>query len=143
MKNKFTFGAVLIAAGLIYLFVSSVEQSAATHVTLDTLRKGSDNYQGRRLQLGGCTVVGGSIEWDRFRHRPEFLVTNGEQQLRVRYRGNSVLPDTFKDQAQVVMEGHYDPGADHFDAQVVFAKCPSKYEGQDYQGHIDAMEERG
>ncbi len=143
MKSKFTFGAVLITAGLVYLFVSSVEQSAATHVSLDTLLEDSGTYAGRRLQLGGCTVVPGSIQWDQFRHRPEFLVTDGDRRLRVRYRGNSVLPDTFKDQAQVVMEGHYDRGSDHFDAQVVFAKCPSKYEGQDYQGHIDAMQSQG
>ena len=26
-----------------------------------------------------------------------------------------------------------------FDAEVVFAKCPSKYEGQDYDGHVQAM----
>ena len=143
MKNKFALGAVLISAGLVYLFVSSVEQSAATHVTLNTLLQDGDTYEGRRLQLGGCTVVGGSIEWDQFRHRPEFLITDGERNLRVRYRGNSVLPDTFKDQAQVVLEGHYDDGADQFDAQVVFAKCPSKYEGKDYQDHVDTMEERG
>ena len=143
MKNKFTYGAVLIAAGLVYLFVSSVEQSASTHVTLDTLMQDGGTYDGRRLQLGGCTVVEGSINWDQFRHRPEFLITDGEQNLRVRYRGNGVLPDTFKDQALVVLEGHYNRGTDEFDAQVVFAKCPSKYEGQDYQGHIDAMEESG
>ena len=56
MKSKFTFGAVLIAAGLVYLFVSSVEQSAATHVNLDTLLEDSSTYAGRRLQRGPAAV---------------------------------------------------------------------------------------
>ena len=28
-----------------------------------------------------------------------------------------------------------------FDAEVVFAKCPSKYEGQKYEDHVEAMEQ--
>ena len=26
-----------------------------------------------------------------------------------------------------------------FAAEIVFAKCPSKYEGQSYEGHVQAM----
>ena len=140
-SHRFTIGAVLIAASLVYLLVTSVEQSAARHVTLSTLLEEGD-WNGRRLQLGGSTVVVGSIQWDQFRHRPEFEITDGVRNLRVRYSGNSVLPDTFKDEAQVVLEGQYDASEERFDAKVIFAKCPSKYEGQDYQGHIDAMETR-
>jgi cytochrome c-type biogenesis protein CcmE len=130
----------LIAAGLLYLFITSVEESAATHMTLSTLlQEAVDEIGDQRIQLGGCTVVAGSIKWDQYRHRPEFVITNGEHTLRVKYSGNGVLPDTFKDQAQVVLEGHYDADQQRFEAQVVLAKCPSKYEGQDYQGHIEAM----
>jgi cytochrome c-type biogenesis protein CcmE len=93
-----------------------------------------------RVQLGGCTVVEGSIHWDEYRHRPDFTVTDGERVLRVRYTGSAVLPDTFKDRAQVVLEGRYLAAQDLFDAKVVFAKCPSKYEGQDYQGHVQALD---
>ena len=50
-----------------------------------------------------------------------------------------MLPDTFKDKALVVLEGEYVAAKDSFDAEVVFAKCPSKYEGQDYGGHVQAM----
>jgi cytochrome c-type biogenesis protein CcmE len=139
-KHKFTLGAALIAASLVYLFVTSVEQSAATHMTLSTLIGGEANdFSKQRIQLGGCTVVEGSIQWDQYRHRPEFTITDGEQVLQVRYKGNGVLPDTFKDKALVVLEGHYNAEKQFFDAQVVFAKCPSKYEGQDYEGHVEAM----
>ena len=137
-RHKFTLGSLVIAAGLIYLFVAGVQQSTATHMTLQTLMEGATD-DGRRIQLGGSTVVSGSIEWDRYRSRPEFVITDGQHTLRVRYVGHAVLPDTFKDEALVVLEGEYDSADRVFAAEIVFAKCPSKYEGQSYEGHVQAM----
>ena len=137
-RHKFTLGSLVVAAGLIYLFVASVQQSTAAHMTLQTLMDGIID-EGQRIQLGGGTVVPGSIEWDQYRSRPEFAITDGQHTLRVRYIGHSVLPDTFKDDALVVLEGEYHPADQVFAADIVFAKCPSKYEGQSYEGHVQAM----
>jgi cytochrome c-type biogenesis protein CcmE len=139
-RHKFTIGSLAIAAGLIYLFVAGVQQSTATHMTLQTFLNKS-LVEGQRIQLGGSTVVPGSIEWDQYRSRPEFTITDGDHTLRVRYVGNAVLPDTFKDKALVVLEGEYREADHTFAANVVFAKCPSKYEGQSYDGHIQAMKD--
>lgn len=137
-RFRFTLGAAVIAAGLLYLFVTGFQQSAAAQVDLATLLEQIGGHQlgGERVQLGGSTVVPGSIQWDEYRSRPEFTITDGDRTLRVRYTGNAVLPDTFQDRAQVVLEGRYDPAASTFDAQVVYAKCPSKYEGQNYEDHL-------
>lgn len=137
-RYKFIIGGLVIAAGMAYLLIAGVEQTAATHMTLGTLVE-TPIDEDRRIQLGGGTVVPGSIQWDEYRHRPEFLITDGNQTLKVRYSGNAVLPDTFQDRAQVVLEGRYLAAGQVFDAQVVFAKCPSKYEGQSYEGHVEAM----
>ena len=61
--------------------------------------------------------------------------------LSVQYTGNAVLPDTFQDKALVVLEGEFVADQSRFDAEVVFAKCPSKYEGQKYEDHVEAMEQ--
>ena len=107
-------------------------------MTLQTLM-GQSLDEDQRIQLGGGTVVPGSIEWDPYRSRPEFTITDGEHTLKVRYVGNAVLPDTFKDEALVVLEGQFHQTDQIFSADVVFAKCPSKYEGQSYDGHVQAM----
>ena len=138
-QRRFVLGAAVISAGLIYLIVAGVRQSSASHMTLATFAESAHSLEGKRLQVGGCSVVKGSIEWDEYRHRPRFKVADDRNSLFVRYTGNTVLPDTFKDEALVVMEGYYDPTAHQFDAQVVFAKCPSKYEGEDYQDHVVAL----
>ena len=140
-RYKFTLGAIAIAARLLYLFISGVQQAAATHLTLSSLaqKSGLINFDDERIQLGGCTVVEGSIQWDQYHHRSQFTVTDGDHTLQVKYTGSGVLPDTFKDKSQVVLEGYYDPAVQLFDAKIVFAKCPSKYEGESYEDHVEAI----
>ena len=107
-RTRFTVGAAVILAGLIYLFVAGFQQSKATHMTVSSLmeRARSEDLRGQRIQLGG-EVVEGSIQWDEFHHRASFTVAEGGMQVPVRYVGNAVLPDTFKDGSSVVLEGYY------------------------------------
>lgn len=144
MRRKFAIGSIVVAAGIAVLLVMGVRQSAARHMTLHMLLlEPSPQLEGRRIQLGGCTVVPGTIQWDEYRHRPQFQITDGERLLAVRYTGNTVLPDTFKDKAQVVIEGRFLPAQERFEAEVVFAKCPSKYEGESYDDHVEALDSEG
>lgn len=142
MRIKLAIGFAVIAAGVAALLVLGVRQSSARHMTLDTLlAEPAQSLDGRRIQLAGCTVVPGTIQWDEYRHRPEFQITDGVRQLFVRYTGNAILPDTFQDRAMVVMEGRFVATAARFEAESVMAKCPSKYEGQSYEDHREALGE--
>ena len=144
MRWAFALGSLAAAAGVIALLALGIRQSSSRHMTLDILLAEAHTLtEGRRIQLGGCTVVPGTIEWDEYRHRPRFQITDGERQLAVRYTGNSVLPDTFQDRAQVVLEGRFMPAHQRFEAEVVQAKCPSKYEGQSYDDHPEALKPSG
>jgi len=51
---------------------------------------------------------------------------SGGKVLRATYTG--IVPDTFKNDAEVVLEGTLGP--DGFHATGMTAKCPSKYEAQ-------------
>ena len=102
MRRQFAIGSVVVALGIVALLIMGVRQSSARHMTLDVLLVEADSVADRRIQLGGCVVVPGTIEWDEYRHRPEFQITDGESEIAVRYTGNAVLPDTFQDRAQVV-----------------------------------------
>lgn len=53
---------------------------------------------------------------------------NASQVIRVEYRG--IIPDTFVDKADVVVEGKMRPDG-VFEASTLLAKCPSKYESAD------------
>lgn len=77
----------------------------------------------KRLRVAG-QVVPGSI------HRKgagaDFQIDEQGLKLQVAYRGTEPPPDTFKDNAQALVEGSY--GNDGvFQAQQIQAKCASKY----------------
>lgn len=76
-----------------------------------------------------------------------FQVTDGNASFPVSYHG--IVPDTFVDGADVVVEGDMD-GSGVFIAHTMLAKCPSKYEaaegsGEDgkatYEDHLAAQED--
>jgi cytochrome c-type biogenesis protein CcmE len=84
-------------------------------------------WQGKRLQLHGF-VVPESI----FRRRDSldyrFQVQNKGMVVSAVYSG--IVPDTFKDESEVVLKGTLQGDGFHVEANGVMAKCPSKYEAK-------------
>ncbi len=81
-------------------------------------------------------VTTGSIQ--RSPGRVEFVMHEGGASLPVVFEG--IIPDTFVDDAEVVVEGEI--GSDGtFEATTLLAKCPSKYEAAEAEGtdHPDAI----
>jgi cytochrome c-type biogenesis protein CcmE len=113
---------------------------AFTGLLWSTLRDGTEYYkhvdevmtnppawQGKRLQLHGFIVDGSLMQ------RPntldyKFRVQSNGKVIAARYTG--VVPDTFKDGAEVVLKGRLGPDGFTVDKDGVMAKCPSKYNPQ-------------
>lgn len=55
--------------------------------------------------------------------------------LRVEYKG--ALPDTFKEDVEVIVEGRFTPDGQVFVARTLVTKCPSKYEEQSKQMEME------
>ena len=91
-RHKFTAGALVVATGLFYLFLTGFQQSSSTHMTLQSLTEAAqkDGLNGERIQLGGSTVVPGSIQWDKYKSSAAFNITDGQRTMRVQYVGNAV-----------------------------------------------------
>ncbi len=100
----------------------------------DEVIKDQASLEGKRIRMGGY-VAKGSIfqkkntleyQFDVKPHPgmikfPKFK----DETITVRYEG--VVPDTFKDDAEVIVAGQVQPDGS-FQAQELIAKCPSKYE---------------
>lgn len=91
-------------------------------------------WQGKRVQLHGYVVPG---TWVQKPHTLDykFKVQNNPARgstpggvVEASYTG--LLPDTFKDEAEVVLKGRLTPTGFHTDPNGVTAKCPSKYEAK-------------
>lgn len=120
---RFGLAIAVIVGALSYLAFTGIQESKSYYVTIKELQgMGSDSHA-KRLRVAG-QVVPGSI------HRQgtgaDFQLDEQGLKLQVAYRGVEPPPDTFKDNAQALVEGSY--GSDGvFHAQQIQAKCASKY----------------
>ncbi|MDP6776038.1 MAG: cytochrome c maturation protein CcmE [Candidatus Latescibacteria bacterium] len=144
-KAKFAAGIVVIVLSLVYLVVSGFQNTAMYYFTVSELEAREADFVDKRIKLAG-KVVPGSIQVDgqtlsvRFRiwEPVEGADDAYSKQRAVTYTG--VVPDTFKDEADVILEGK--TGSDGvFQAETLLAKCPSKYEGKSYEEMAQAHNE--
>lgn len=114
---------VLAGAAVMYLVLSSIQGTQLPYVNADEL----PGVQGRMVRVAGKVAVGG-IQSDgagdvsiRFA-----LIDEHGDTVYVDYTG--VRPDAFREGAQAVAEGNYNAQNKIFNAVLLQAKCPSKYE---------------
>ena len=126
-KLKFILGGAVVVAALAWLGFVGFQESKTYYVTVEEFGSMKDHLQGKTLQVAG-DVVQGSI--DRSKPQMEFMITSGPgKNLRVRYVGKDVIPDTFKDGSKALVEGGIAPDG-VFQARHIEAKCASKYEAE-------------
>lgn len=137
-KIKFLFGSVIILITVLWLGLSSFDESLAYYKTVNELRAMKEKAYGQRIRVAG-NVVAGSIE-----RLPEKVIFKLEQEgsiLSVSYVGKSLLPDTFKDGAQAMAEGTLMNDGE-FRSTLIQAKCASKYEAEYSQEALKASQKK-
>lgn len=121
-------GLVVIAMVVLALIPLTFKGSAVWATTVDKL-VADKSLQGRRVRVEGTLVKGTLVKRDRpceFR----FKLKTNESVVEVRYP-QCVIPDTLQDRpeadVQVTAEGSMSADG-MFEATLILAKCPSKYE---------------
>ena len=120
---------VLAFSGLLW---STLRDGTEYYKNVDEVVGKPEVWQDKKLQLHGY-VVPGSIYTTRDRLEYKFKVRNtparsGDDAMIIDASYSGVVPDTFKDEAEVVLKGRLDGVVFHTDPNGVMAKCPSKYE---------------
>ena len=123
---KIAITAVVLLSAFGGLLWYSLQQDTAYYKHVDEVMVSPELWKGKSLQLHGFVVKGtwmqkpNTLEY-------QFKVENKGSVVHASYTG--ILPDTFKDEAEVVLSGRL-TGNDHFQVAPngVMAKCPSKYE---------------
>jgi cytochrome c-type biogenesis protein CcmE len=106
------------------LMYTTMGESMQYYKYVDEVMAQPEAWHGKTLQVHGYVVPGSrmvkpaSLDYTFDMHR------NGKT-IKAYYTG--VVPDTFKDDAEVVLTGHLQPDGS-FKATEMTAKCPSKYE---------------
>jgi cytochrome c-type biogenesis protein CcmE len=118
-------GLVLVLAfgGLLY---TTLSEGTEYYKHVDEVMANPEAWQGKRLQVHGFAKdvrqKPGTLQY-------RFDVENNGKVIRAYYTG--IAPDTFKNDAEVVIKGSLQPDGSYIvNEDGIMAKCPSKYEPQ-------------
>lgn len=131
-------GVAAVVGWLIWTGISDTLVYYHTPSELLALSATDDLIQERGVKVSGLVVPGSYVaSSDELLHT--FLVEDPEDpDVRITVEFRHPIPDTFTDEAEVVMEGQYQ-GAGVFAATEVLTKCGSRYEAMpdaaDYEGY--------
>jgi cytochrome c-type biogenesis protein CcmE len=126
---KFYIVGAVVAIAAVVIVVTAMQGSSVYYYTIAEFQTQQATLKSNdSLRVSGM-VLPGSIKKDDISHSVTFTAidkTDKTKTLTVTYSG--VIPDTFKDEAEVVVTGSYGQGV--FQAKEMLAKCPSKYSSQ-------------
>ncbi len=126
-RLKFIVVGALILGAISYLMFSGINDSMVYYYTVSEALEMEQELSNRGIRVSGY-VQAGSIKKENSQSKVEFLVFEKESDLTLPVIYQGIIPDTFKDNAEVLVEGMYRPEEGMFYANVLLAKCPSKYE---------------
>jgi len=115
--------AVAVGAALSGLLFMTLREDTQFYKHVDEVMNDPSAWHGRRLQLHGYVA---GIERKRSSLEYRFNVQSNGSVVQASYTG--VVPDTFKEGAEVVLKGTLGTDGFHVERNGVMAKCPSKYE---------------
>ena len=148
---KFIIGGLVIAAGIIYLIVSSLNASVQYFLTVDEVvaQSQTGDLEGRNLRISGA-VLGDTIQYDidnleltfTIAHIPAdnqiladegglalalYNAVNDPSRARLEVVHNGPIPDLLQNESQAILTGRLLPSG-VFEADEILLKCPTKYE---------------
>jgi cytochrome c-type biogenesis protein CcmE len=123
LRIGLTSAALVVAFG--GLLWSTLQDGTEYYKHVDEVMVEPESWHGKRLQLHGF-VVADSIMRRRDSLEYRFRIQNKGRVVPATYTG--IVPDTFKDEAEVVLKGTLRADGFHVEPNGVMAKCPSKYE---------------
>jgi cytochrome c-type biogenesis protein CcmE len=138
---KVTLTALVLVLAFAGMMWSTLRDGTEYYKNVDEVIPQPQQWAGKQMQLHGYVVPNsikrrrdpatGNITLDyifKIQNNPARASEPGNI-VDATYTG--IVPDTFKDEAEVVLKGKLTPTGFHTDPNGVMAKCPSKYEAQE------------
>jgi cytochrome c-type biogenesis protein CcmE len=132
---KIVLTTVVLVVALGGLLYSTLGDGTEYYMHVDEVMANPGQWQGKNLQVHGF-VVKDSILRKRDSLEYRFKVQSKGAIIDATYTG--IVPDTFKDESEVVLKGRLGAGGFQVAPNGVMAKCPSKYEANKGQGRPGA-----
>lgn len=117
--------AAVLALAFTGLMFATLREDTQYFKHVDEVMADPAAWHDKQLKLHGYVA---GIERKRNSLEYRFKVQNNGRIVQAHYTG--LVPDTFKEGAEVVLDGRLRDDAFHVDKDGVMAKCPSKYEAK-------------
>jgi cytochrome c-type biogenesis protein CcmE len=140
--TKTSVAVLLILIALGYLIFTGISDTGVYYRTVSEVLDQASILDGQSIRISG-EVVDGTIKYDQENLILSFAVRdiqNDKITMRARYKG--ILPDAFKEDVEVILEGRYSQYDNLFSASILLAKCPSKYVAEAESGQQTAQQEK-
>ena len=122
-KKKFLIGGIILFIALGYLGYTGFVSSATYYYEVSEFLEQESTLYDQNVRVNG-TVVPGSIKQEGLVLR--FTIKDVEQEATLPIIYHGAVPDTFKADNDVVVEGKYTTEG-IFEADTILTKCASKY----------------
>ena len=120
---KVASSVAVVVLALTGLLAVTLREDTQYYKRVDEVMADSAPWHGKRMQLHGYVE---DVQKKRNSLEYRFKVQNNGSVVQATYTG--VVPDTFKNGAEVVLKGKLGPDGFVVERNGVMAKCPSKYE---------------
>lgn len=136
---KWALVGVVVIGAVIYLLISGLSSHGMYYAEVSEINSDPTKFIGKGARVSGL-VTQGSLD-KRAANDIIFTVKDNlnDSVMKVHYKG--IVPDAFKEDISVIIEGKYNSTQNIFEAKTLLAKCPSRYEGMDAEEHEKARAE--
>lgn len=138
-NQKFIIGGLLLLLFVGYLgyqIVRATQTTGAYYMTVAELYAERPQIHGQRVRVNGNVVIG-SENWDAENVTLKFSISDESgEALPIVFYGPR--PDNFQRAASAIIEGELLPDGT-FEAQTLLLKCPSRYEEEPEEIHVEAV----
>jgi cytochrome c-type biogenesis protein CcmE len=125
----------VLAVALAGLLRATLREGTEYFKHVDEVLANPAEWQGKNLQLHGYVVRDSILrKRDSLDYRFKVTAKVGDSARLVSAYYTGIVPDTFSDDAEVVLKGRLEPDGFHVVPNGVVAKCPSKYEARKSAG---------
>lgn len=129
-QKKFLIGGLAVMGAVAYLVYAGIRETSVYYLTVSQSASMISSDHDFRME---GNVIPGSIKIAPGSLGAEFAITDSVNQVPIKYHGT--IPDMFKDDIKVVVQGKYDKNG-VFLAHTLLTSCPSKYEASKQGGKI-------
>ncbi|RHW41100.1 cytochrome c maturation protein CcmE [Neobacillus notoginsengisoli] len=125
-------GGFIIAGAIVFLLMAATPGSSGVELKLKDLLANQEKHKEDFVTVEGL-LIEESIKWDADKIELKFDVKDNEGNI-MHVVHNGVRPDNFSEGVITILQGS-PTGNNHFTAETVKTRCPSKYEGEDMENY--------